>query len=474
MALPASAPAQPRGQPDRLGQQGRRGQPGRLGLGRICAYALPALPISALGLPMAVHLPAFYIYEIGIPTALVGFALMLARLWDVGTDPLMGILSDRMETRFGKRRIWLVLSIPILAFCAWKLFNPPADASWLYLLFWLVCIYIGWTMIVISHISWGAELSDSYHERSVIQAVREAFLVIGMVVVLALPAAFNWFGLVETSPRNTVWMMSLYIICFLPITIGAAVFSVGENPKLTRKTSFSLKQARAIVLENLPLRRLLCADVASGLGTGTVAVLFFPLTREVFQLPDSWANLMLIVYFLSGAGFVPLMIKVSRYFGKHRTLAYSSLFNAVCLLYLLIMPAQAPYLALFVWVILGCNMAVGPFLLRSIMADVSEHDAAETETRQKTGLFISLLTLTSKLGWALAAGIALPLVQLMGFDSRIDNPPEVIDRLRAFYVFFPAALGLLAAAVMWNFPIDQARQEHNRARIAAREQTSSA
>ncbi|HEX7775945.1 MAG TPA: MFS transporter, partial [Parvibaculum sp.] len=81
---------------------------------RLLAYAGPSIPIAALGLPLAVYLPPFYAGSMGLGLAAVGTVFMLARLWDVAIDPLLGILSDRIITRWGRRRLWVVLSVPIM------------------------------------------------------------------------------------------------------------------------------------------------------------------------------------------------------------------------------------------------------------------------------------------------------------------------------------------------------------------------
>ena len=80
---------------------------------QLLAFAIPAIPISAMGLPLVVYLPPFYA-ELGLGTGIVGSLFMFARFWDVFTDPVLGILSDRFETRWGRRRHWIVISVPIM------------------------------------------------------------------------------------------------------------------------------------------------------------------------------------------------------------------------------------------------------------------------------------------------------------------------------------------------------------------------
>jgi Na+/melibiose symporter-like transporter len=98
---------------------------------RLIAFAGPSIPIAALGLPLAVYLPPFYAGPMGLGLATVGTVFMLARIWDVLIDPVLGILSDRFPSRWGRRRHWLVISVPILIVSSWYIFipTPPVTPS---------------------------------------------------------------------------------------------------------------------------------------------------------------------------------------------------------------------------------------------------------------------------------------------------------------------------------------------------------
>ena len=158
------------------------------------AYALPGLPIAALGLPLAVHLPNFYAVEVGLGYAAVGFIFGFARFFDVFLDPIMGVVSDGVRTRWGRRRIWMVMSIPIMVAASVMVFMPQPGVSFGYVIGAMVFIYVGWTMLTISHLALGGELTNDYHERSRVTAAREAALLIGVIAVLLLPVLIQSRG----------------------------------------------------------------------------------------------------------------------------------------------------------------------------------------------------------------------------------------------------------------------------------------
>jgi Na+/melibiose symporter-like transporter len=433
---------------------------------QLWAYALPGASISALGLPLAVHLPAFYAKEMGVSVAAVGMIFMISRFWDVFTDPMLGVLSDRFPSRWGRRRHWIVLSVPIIALSVFFVFMPikfvePTLQS-IYLLIWLLFMYIGWTMLTLSHLSWGAELSPNYDERSRIQGAREMFIVIGMVIVLALPSIIEQRG---GDYPSQMAAMAWFVILSLPVFVAISVTMVGERQAApTRHTPW--REAVTVLMQNRPLQLLLAADIALGIGGGTVASMFVFIMDHALGLGE-WRNVILLVYFLSGFACVPLMIWLTYKLGKHRALCASVIFNMSTLPLLFFLPQGAVGLAFFLWVIFGLNYAATPFIMRAILPDVADHDYLQTG-EQRTGLFFSLLTLTNKIGQALAIGIAYTLLGWIGFDAQGENSPQITQGVLTIYIILPTILNLVVVAFMWNFPLDSKAQQDLRTAIQAK------
>lgn len=200
-----------------------------LSKGKLAAYALPSIPMAAVGLPLLVHIPPFYVSQMGLSLELVGFLFMIARFWDVFTDPVLGILSDRFETRWGRRRHWMVASVPVLMISVWMLFWPNEGVTGLYIAFWLFALYAGWTLLTISHSSWGAELTGDYHERNKVQGTREIAGVAGVIIVLVLPIFIDFF-VEEDIEAKRIQIMGLFMIVLLPIAIWIAVTRVVSAP----------------------------------------------------------------------------------------------------------------------------------------------------------------------------------------------------------------------------------------------------
>ncbi len=425
---------------------------------QMAAFALPGAPMAAMGLPIVVYLPPFYAGEMGLGLALVGWVFMITRFWDVFTDPVLGILSDRFQTRWGRRRHWIVISVPITMICVYLVFMPTPPVTGAYLLWWMVVLYIGWTLLTLSHLSWGAELTPDYNERSTVQAYREVAVLLGMIMVLTMPVAIESMVSKEDVAAMRVASMGWYVIILLPITVAIAVWFVPER-RVPDPEHAGWRETMSLLLRNQPLRRVLAADLLGGISGGIVTAMFLFLAADVFKLQN--ASVLILVYLAVGCAFVPLIIQISYRFGKHRTLCYSSLFSAATVPLILVVQPGNLWFAIFIWGALGINMAAGPFLFRSIMADVADHDHVEGGN-SRTGLMFSLLTLTNKVGSALAIGITYPALEIIGFVPGVENTSEAEWGLRLLYVLPPMAIGLVNAWIMWNFPIDEAKQLENR------------
>ncbi|MEE4363783.1 MAG: MFS transporter, partial [Desulfotignum sp.] len=145
------------------------------------AYALPALSLAVIGIPVYVFLPKFYTDTIGVGISTVGALLMAVRMFDAVTDPVIGYVSDRTSTAFGRRRPYIAGGALGLAVSILFLFQPPelpGEEMALYFGFWLFALFFFWTLITIPYESLGPEMTTDYHERTVLFSVRDGFLIL--------------------------------------------------------------------------------------------------------------------------------------------------------------------------------------------------------------------------------------------------------------------------------------------------------
>ena len=433
----------------------------------LIAYALPALPLAALTLPLYVLVPTFYSETLGLSLGAVGTALLLVRLIDAVTDPLFGLVSDFWRPSFGRRRAMFAMSLPVTALGAFMLFWPPGAASVLYLGVWACVLSIGQTMALISYTAWGAEIETGYDARSRVAGYRETLSLIGALVAIALPFAI---GMERASGIHGLAAMAIFVAIALPLFGGLAVWIVPE-PRDYSEARVSIAAGLRILLANPPFRRLLGAFFLNGLANGIPATLFLYFVSNVLSAGEQRGPL-LFLYFLSGIAGVPLALFAAARLGKHRTWCMAMI--VTCLAF-----AFAPLLGkgdVFLFAIIACvtGFALGFDLTlpAAMQADVIDIDTLESG-EQRSGLYFAAWSLSTKLSLALGVGLVFPILQFAGFDpkSASSATPEALRVLAGLYAWAPVALKLAAIALMWSFPIDRERQAEIRERIGSRART---
>lgn len=426
-------------------------------------FTLPQLALAAVVLPLFVHLPPFYASHIGISLTAVGLIFMFARFWDVFTDPIFGLLADKWRPKFGVRRAWMLVALPILMISVLGLFFPPSFADEAYLSGFLVIVFVGWTIGSITHYSWGAELTYNYDERVKVEGAAQFVVMLGTMIVLIFPA------IIEAIPGTTVAQqisaMGIYILLVAPLTFWLALRYVPDRSKA--KTEFQIKGAGSAIFKNRALRRLLIADFAGGFGQGSVSGLFIFFTIDVLKLNES-ANIVLLSFFATGLLCAPLWIHIAQRFQKHTALCVSAIYNILMLLLIFFIPEGRLDWAIFIFVLQGVNFASGPFLLRSCMSDVADADAIQNGAHRNS-LFFSLLTLAGKSGFAVTIGLNYFLLDMIGFVHLGENNPEVLFSVRTLFIMVPVITSVVILMTMARFPIGRREQQETQRILEARQ-----
>lgn len=255
----------------------------RVPLLQLICFVLPAISIAAVGMPLVVHLPQFYASkEIGLSLVVTGSVFTLMRLVDVVIDPLVGYISDRLKTRFGRRRPVLALGAPLLAIGIWQVFVPGGPVSVVHLGFWLFVMYLGYSMCLIPHLSWGAEISPDYHERSRVFGWMQGFTVAGMMGVLVLPAILEQRGI----PQHSIQIMAMAIFT-IGMLIPAVLLCVGlvPEPEVRLKPTAAFWPTLRFLLGNRAVLAVMAVDFLEAVNQGARGATFFFFARIAIAVP---------------------------------------------------------------------------------------------------------------------------------------------------------------------------------------------
>lgn len=432
---------------------------------QLIIYSAPALPLAALTLPLYVLVPTFYTETLGLPLAMVGFALLLIRLFDAINDPVIGWVADHARSPLGRRRTVFLVSLPLTSLAGFMLFWPPQDATVSYLIGWGMALSLGYTATLIPYYAWGAEMVASYHGRSKLAGFREGFTLVGTLIAIALPFTL---GFSQAGELHGLALLAIVVATALPVLGLLTVWKVPEPREYTRKP-IGFIAGLGYLARNKPFVRLIAAYFMNGLANGIPATLFLYFVSDRLQLPDARGPL-LFVYFLSAVAGVPVAMLVARRISKHRAWTLAMIVN--CLIF-----AAAPLLepgALLAFaaicvstgILLGFDLA----LPSSMQADVIDVDTMTTG-EQRSGLYFAAWSLTTKLSLAVGVGTVFPLLALFGFDPQASggSSPTSLFALAVIYAWIPIVLKLVAIAIMWNFPLGEAEHDALRKKIEADE-----
>ncbi|MEM9405892.1 MAG: MFS transporter [Acidobacteriota bacterium] len=434
----------------------------------LAAYSGVSLPLASMAMPISVYLPPFYGGSMGLSLTTVGTLFLVARVWDVVTDPLMGLAIDRFDSPWGRRKHWLALALPILLIAVWHVFLPnPEKVSATYLGFWLFLLYVGYTMMLIAHQAWGADLTAGYDARSRLFGWRELFVLAGMVGVLSLPALVEQFG--SGSMTDRVASMGWYCVIAFPIATLLALLLVPDRRlgESTTKHRLDWSQALSAVVSDRTMRRLLLSVFTIGFNSTASAGVYVFLVVYVFELPRQ-ASIGLLAYFLSAFLAMPLWMRLAYRLGKDRSLRWALIYGAGILVALLLFAGPGrlwvfwPYLVLY-----GVAYGAGPTLLRSMMADLVDADELETG-RNRGGLLFSLLTSVDKLGSAVGSFLSLAVVErVFGFSPGADNADAAIRGVLVAATLLPLTGLVLGYLPLHRYPMTRERHGEIQTRLAA-------
>jgi glycoside/pentoside/hexuronide:cation symporter, GPH family len=435
---------------------------------QLIAYALPAIPLAALTLPLYIIVPTFYSETLGLSLAAVGGALLIVRIFDAVNDPLIGWLADRWRPAFGRRRAMFALSLPVTALAALMMFWPPADAGARYLATWGLVLSIGYSMALLPFTAWGAELAGGYQERSRVAGFREGFTLIGTLIAIAIPFAI---GMDSSEGLHGLAILGICVAIGL-IGLGALTVLRVPEPVDHSKGRLRLREGLSRMAANRPFLRLISAFLLNGLANGIPATLFLYFVSDRLGVPEMRGPL-LFLYFLAGIAGVPLALWSAKRLGKHRAWSLAMIVTAIVFAFAPLIGEGQVILFAALSVVTGLGLGFDLALPAAIQADVIDVDTASSG-EQRSAIYFAAWSLTTKLSLALAVGIAFPLLAYFGFEAgSTQNSDDALFALAAIYAWLPVALKLAAITIMWGFPLDESEQKRLRDKIEGRASATS-
>jgi GPH family glycoside/pentoside/hexuronide:cation symporter len=421
------------------------------------------------------YLPFFYSNIFGLSLVDAGVLVLVTRIWDAVSDPMMGVISDRTNTKWGKYRPYLLWVAPFFSICGILLFTTP-DLNYGGKLIWAYVTYIlMMTVYTGINVPYGAMLgvmTDDTNEKTVFSSFRMFFAYGGSFISLFLwEPLTNLMGGYNT-PKGWFWAMVviaaacfvMFILCF-----------VMTKEHLKTVSTVSVGSDFKALLSNKPwwllIGAALCFNLFNTVRGATVAYFFQDIIGSNVNLVffglmfAFYAGLFLGVGEVSNMVGVASCVPISGRFGKKTTfiLVNGSLVVLSILFYFIPCTPTGYWMMLIFQILISILTGIMSPLVWSMYADVSDYAELEFKTAS-TGLIFSSSSMAQKFGGAIGGAAVLWLLDGFGYITDatqlaqgIAQPADALTCLRWLMSFIPAAVAALAVVVVWFYPLTTKR-----------------
>lgn len=451
-------------------------------------YALPVIVTALLLGPLAI-VQGIYAKYFGLSLITIAKVLLVARIFDAVTDPLIGYYSDLYHQHTGSRKPFVICGSVLLIFSAYFLYAPldwktlealdqgtttSITVSAGYFFGWFLLFYFSWTLIEIPHLAWASELAVSSNEKSRIYSLRYSFATIGNLTFYAIPM-LSVFSSNEITPITLYWLVILASCLMLPcvyfcikLTPCSAMPPSSTKSQRSSSSWANIQSLSKETMANKPLILFLMAVSATTIGvSGMWFTLIFIYADSYLQLGEHFALASLIspcLGLLFIGGWYVLAVRL----GKQVTLSVAMLCSTTGIVLTgFLSPGESGFISLLLVMILcyGLGASANGALAPSLLADIIDYHRWKFGG-DHTGTYFSLYTFVAKGSLAIGGAMGLAVAGVYGFDPAEEiHSVENIMGLHLAIAWIPAVMVLVSIVLFLSNPMTTRRHNIIRKRL---------
>jgi GPH family glycoside/pentoside/hexuronide:cation symporter len=409
----------------------------------------------------------------GLPPALAAWAVGTGRIWDAINDPLFGLISDRIRSRWGRRRIVLLLgAVPLgIAFTMMWLVPPWGDLA--LTVYYAVAFILFDTIFTAIHVSYNAltpEMTQDYDERSTLNGYRMVFSIagtLGAIILATIMAAF----ILNPQAQFAVTGALLGFAAIVPPLIVFAI--TRERPTSELPAPMRAWEALRATFSNRPFWLIMGLYLLSWTAASIIAAVLVYFANYYLGVPDQ-ANYFVLVAQGAAIVFIPLTVWLARRLDKRRAFIIGTASWILVLLAISVIGPQQVPLAYLLAALSGFGIATAYVIPWSMIPDIIEYDEIKTGQRRE-GSYYAFASFFQKLATGLAIWALGQTLALTGYinpapgDPLPQQPPDAVLAIRVFMGVMPSVLLALAIACAWAYPISRERHQALRDQLATRD-----
>jgi len=432
----------------------------RLSFGIKLGYGIGDVASNFFIVTTGMYLLYFLTNVLGVNPALAGTALFFPKLWDVIEDPIMGAISDRTDSKIGRRRPYLLYGAVPFGLTFFLLFVAPhyqsetARAIHVSLIFAIGCT--AFTVINVPYSSMVAEMTDDYNERMSLTSFRMIFASIGALMAggLAMPfvqiggageAGFRFMGLIFG-----LIMVITCLICFWG-TRNATALPV-------REVTPPMREQIKIAFRNFPFLMLMSSYFFQALAVGVMMAGFIYYVKYVMKLPETSMQMVFPLFLITAILFIPAWLQVGKRLGKIK--AYSIGLVLFCIMMASLFFTNASQMILFYTQIFFAGIGFSSFQLFpfSMLPDTIEYDELHSGMRRE-GVFCGMWSAGQKIAYSVGPAIVGFALALSGFTLKETQPEQLEIGIRLIFCLFPALVVLISFIPFMKYELTAERFE---------------
>ena len=451
----------------------RTADSGRVRWPVVLAYGAPGVGAGYMYLLVNLYVMKFSTDVLLIAPAVMGIIFSVSRVWDAVSDPVVGYLSDRTKSRFGRRRTWILASVVPIAAVFVMVFAPPEALGNAGRIAWMATAIIGFysvmTVFLVPHLSLGAELSENYHERSRLFGMRHAAFTIGSILALgSMQALINAEAAGEAAVREVTFTLAILASAVMTVALLGSVPLLRERADFQGRVTEKPFRAFADVWRNVHARLLIVVTFIENVGSAAIGVLTLYVMQYVVGAPR-WAPLVVLSYMVPSAASVPMWLPLSRRFGKVRLWMFSMVLTGLSFGGMFVLPfldtmetrlVTIFVLAFFAGLAAGAGGTIGP----SVQGDVIDYDEHLTGER-KEGSYFATWNFVYKSAMGVMLALTGFVLQASGFVPNQEQTMTVQLAMVSLYGLFPLVCYAVGAALFSRFKLDEQAHAEIRAQL---------
>lgn len=409
----------------------------------------------------SVYLLYYYTDIFGIPAAIVGTMFLVTRIWDTALDPVIGIIADRTETKWGKFRpylLWVAVPFGIVGILTFTAPELSMSGKLIYAYVTYTLMMMVYSAINVPYASLMGVMTSNLKDRTTLSTFRFIFAFAGSILVLATAEPLVSL-LSQTSAGIDLkrgWQLTMVIYAVIAVVFFYFTFSwTKERVKPPKEQKTSLKEDLKNLATNKPWFILLGAGVSTLIfnslrdGSAIYYFKYFFKSQEAFQMPlfnvaINYSTLYLVLGQAANIVGVVLAKPISDKIGKKNTFLYFMILASILsCIFFIFKEDDLVLIFTFQFLISVCAGSIFP-LLWSMYADIADYSEWKTG-RRATGLIFSSSSMSQKLGWTLGGALTGWMLALYGFEANVAQTVETQTGIRLMLSFIPAAGAMLSA-----------------------------